>query len=65
MSRWVVGWISFFDNELKIALVEAATWQEAVRKADPPVLPEWKDETLEELRQLAFDCDGAFHMVEV
>lgn len=64
-AKWVVAWISFFDNDLQIQTVEATSWEDALRQVNPPVLPDDWSGTLDEVKQLAFDCDGALGVEQV
>lgn len=38
MNTWAVSFIDFLDNELKIKVVNASNWKEALNKAFPGFL---------------------------
>ena len=66
MKRYVVSYTSFYDNDISLELVEAVDWQSAVQKSKfdiEYVLEDTLD--LEEAKQLAFDCDEVFSVLEV
>ena len=66
MKRYVVSYMSFYDNDISLELVEAVDWQSAVQKSKfdiEYVLEDTLD--LEEAKQLAFDCDEVFSVLEI
>lgn len=68
MPRYAVSHIDWLDHDLTTIIVEATDWQSALimhPKAD------WLKEdiapntTLEECKQIAFDCDSMIHVEPV
>lgn len=76
-KQWVVGHINWFDNELTLERITAATWQEAAflhskypfleedGKTKTPVdhLPDVRTE--EDFRVACFYCDCMMNWIEV
>ena len=70
MPKFAVGWINFFDNDLKIEIIEAETWKEALvhHSSIVPDRTSWADQIsddIEETKEMVFDCDCMFDVVEV
>lgn len=70
MKKFAVGFLSQFDNELKIEIIKADTWQNAVLRHSS-VKP-WRDdfiemdsEKLQDWKEFAFDNDFSIDVVEV
>lgn len=63
--RYAVGYINFFDNDLKIEIVEASSVREAVNKhsciVDYGVFPE----DLEDIKNFFFNADAAIDVVQI
>jgi len=57
MKKFAVAYTNFFDNDLKIKIVEASDWREALIKAFPVVIMETKAQ--------AFGRDVSFAVVEI
>jgi len=72
MTRYMVGYINFFNNELIVELVEGNTWKEALSKhsslkdenGNPDDLA-WLAEDLKEAKEEAYNADFAFDVKEV
>jgi hypothetical protein len=64
MKRFAVGFISFFDNELKIQIVEADDWYSALTKAFPQDF-NWPSSSLANAKTYAFDCDSMIEVTEI
>lgn len=65
MPRYAVSHIDWFDHELSTLIVQADTWDAALR-LHPKIAGfeiEWTD--LASVRQQAFDCDAMFECVEI
>jgi hypothetical protein len=73
MSKFAVAHINWYDHDLTIEIVEAETWHEALFKHT-----EWEPHydvfedlinqgnfNMEEWKQLAFDIDAMFDVVEI
>lgn len=76
MPRYAVSAISFFDNELVTDVVTADDYISAIRASEAamkqlpedelnPSPDEKQDDHIERLKQAAFNCDGAFNIVEI
>lgn len=66
MRRWAVGWMTFFDNVLKIEIVEAEDWHSALLKHSKVGEDPWEfPPDLEEAKQEAFNGDCTFDVIEV
>lgn len=68
MSKWVVGYISFFDNELKQVVVDASNWREALKAGeslgyDSCCFDDCED--LDDVGSVAFDMDSQLTCTEV
>lgn len=66
MKRFVVGFVSFFDNEVKLEVVEAATPEDAMRRSSflqgyefPAGAP------VEMIQHEMFSCDASISVIEV
>lgn len=78
---WIVGFIDFFNHELKLERIEAATWQDAVvqhsmypykgTENSDEILPQELSLRYEELepeesfKQSCFDCDSMMNWIEL
>lgn len=65
MSKYVVAYISFFDNELKQEVVEASSEVNALLwfisdRTRPDDL-----DTVEAIQQHMFDCDSAISVIAI
>ena len=66
-KQFAVAWINFFDNDLTIDIVWAKDWREAVLGCSPSQfdsLDEIPDDVTE-AKQVAFDRDSMFEVVEL
>lgn len=66
--KYAVGRINFFDNDLKVELVEAETPEAAVLALEPDLLQMFEDGeeiTLERLKEFSFDSDSMVGVCEV
>lgn len=67
MKNYVVGFLNFFDNELKLEKVQAQNEVEALKNSS--FIKEWlfpEDvNDVETIQSLAFDCDSAISVIEV
>ena len=65
-KKFVVAYISHYDNVLEQHIVAADDWRSALEAAKPGYLEYVKDcKTLEEAAEEAFNQDWGFHVVEV
>ena len=62
LKKFIVGYINFFDNSLKVELVEAENWKEALAKhssmVDENGNPDdnsWLPDDIEKAKKFAFD----------
>ncbi len=60
--KFAVAFMDFFENDLKIKIVEADDWREALVKAFEA---SFEGETLKEARVAAFNQDYLFNVVEL
>ena len=67
MKKWAVGFISFSDNELWIEIIEAESWQEALKKHKQISIDgfEFDMTSLEAAKADAFDQDAMINVVEI
>lgn len=72
MTKYAVAYISFFENELKVEIIEANGWKEALSKhsmlLDEDGNPgdiEWLPEDMEEAKIEANNADMAFDVKEI
>ena len=71
MNKFAVGYISFFDNVLKVEIIEAKDWKDALLKhssiKDDFYLKEMvtDSESLEEATDSFYDCDMTIDIVEI
>lgn len=67
MPRFAVGHISFFTNELKLEIIEASDWRQALDKHSSFVNSGWSPEglTLDDAQRSAFDADSAIAVIEI
>lgn len=69
MKRFIVGMISFYENNLHLKEVRAEDWKSALDKAFPGTLEmvqqDMGDITLDQARQNAFDQDWEFNVIEI
>jgi hypothetical protein len=66
MLRFAISYINFFDNELKINFVEATDKRDALAQALNALTGiEDESSSIEELKSIAFDCDGMIEAKEV
>lgn len=70
MKRFVVGYIDWMNNDLKLEIVYAKTWKEALAghtkypwKNEPQHAPDTDD--IELFQQACFDCDCMMNVIEV
>ena len=65
MKKYAVGSLNFFDNELKIEIVETDSWKEALSKHSDFGDVSWLADDMETAKADAFDGDYAFDVVEL
>jgi hypothetical protein len=72
MKKYIVGYISFFDNVLTVELIEADNWREALSKhsamLDDEGKPDdlaWMPDDIEDAKEEAFNADFAFDVKEI
>ena len=71
MNKFVVGYISFFDNVLKVEIVEATDWKDALVKhsciSNDKYFVEMIQnyESMDELIDVVYDCDATFNVIEI
>ncbi len=72
MSRWVVSYINWFDNNLTSEIVEADSWHDAIFKHSAVAKnldPEWHADLLkmdpENVKQAFFDCDSMIEAIKI
>jgi len=61
MARFVVGYIDFYSNNLTLSTVEAKDWREALSVIDL----DFDSNTIEGMKQEAFDADCIFEVIEI
>ena len=67
MKRWAVGYISFHENEMRIEIISADNWHDALlfhsqlQGWTEPLTPS----SIEITKQQFFDCDCMFDVVEI
>lgn len=62
MAKYIVGYISFYDYDMKLKVIRATGWREALKIAFN-FEPEGKD--LQDAQQYAFDNDCMFEVIEL
>lgn len=66
MKKWAVGFMSAYDNELKVEIVEAEDWQSAIRGHSQTKEYEFDHRSsLEMVKETFFNADAAIDVVEV
>lgn len=67
MKKWAVGYISFFDNEMSIEIVEADSWHAALSQHSKMTdhLDAVDFTTKETAKQTMFDQDSMVDVVEI
>ena len=69
MSKFVVGYINFFDNDLIIEIIEAEDWLKALHKHSQMIHTPWEDYfadcTIGRAKEKAFDADMMFDVIEI
>lgn len=69
MKKYCVSWISFHDNELSSSIIEAPDLLSATKFAYFSLLDvDYEDDqpqSIVEIKQAAFDCDGMVNAIEV
>jgi len=60
--RYIVAYIDFFDNELKLKEVKAQNEVEAINVA---LEENFSDCTLEDVKNMMFDRDSAVNVIEI
>lgn len=66
MNRYVVGFISFFDNELKQEIIEANSPEEAL--VHSKFIGDYEfpaNASVDTIQQIMFDCDSAVNVIQV
>ena len=69
---FVIGWVSLFDNELKLEFVSEETAHKALENA-PKLFKDWNqqdkkrllEQSIEAIRESFFDCDIIMNIEEV
>jgi len=62
--RFAVAHMNFFDNDLKIKIVDADNWRQAADKAFPSLY--WlREDDLGKAKEEASNCDILFNVVEI
>jgi len=66
-KQFAVAWINFFDNDLTIDIVWAKDWREAALSCSPSQFDNLDEipEDVTEAKQMAFDRDSMFEVVEL
>lgn len=62
MKRYAVAYISFFDNVLKLEVVKAKGWKEALSKVAGAELVAYLPDCIEEAKAEAFSGDWMFEV---
>jgi len=69
MSKFAVGHIDYFNNNLIIEIIKAENWKDALFKHSKLISENWDQswfgETLEEAKNKAFDCDMMIDVIEI
>lgn len=71
MPRYVVSHIDWFDHDLTSEIVEASDPVSAMKAHSKTKTYEWENqdgtpcETIEEMKQVAFDCDSMVNAIEI
>lgn len=63
MKKYAVAFVNFFDNDLKIKIVGAEDWRQALNKAFGPKY--LKSDNLVDAKEEAFNQDWLFGVVEL
>lgn len=65
MKKFAVGFISLYDNELTIEVIEASDWHTALSKHTKLGTYELSSKSLAHAKRDAFDCDSAIDVIEL
>lgn len=57
MKKFAVAWLSAFENEIELYIVEAENWRDALEKAKPGYIESAMTE--------AFNQDWNFNVIEI
>jgi len=66
--KFVVSWISFFDNIMHSEIVKATSDIDAVFKSSQDIVlldEEFRSCEIEDIKQLFFDCDAMINTIEI
>ena len=71
MNKFAVGYISFFDNVLKVEIIEAKDWKDALLQHscilgnESLVEMMQEQESLDDVINVLYDCDATYDIVEI
>lgn len=65
MKRWAVGYFDAFNNNLYVEIVEAPTWDKAIKAHSQVGDYIFSTTDLEDAKQDFFDSDAAIDVVEI
>ena len=72
MTKYAVGYISFFDNDLQVVIVEATGWKEALSKHPQCVNKDgtpgdftWLPDDMKEAKDEIINADCEFDVKEI
>ena len=69
MSKYAVGYLNYFNNDMSIEIIEANNWKEALfmhseLEGDKDRQEDCGD-TLEDVKHYLFDCDIAVDVIKI
>ena len=69
MSKFAVGHIGYFNNNLIIEIIESENWKDALflhsKMKSGDLDQSWFGNTLEEAKCKAFDCDMMIDVIQI
>jgi len=65
LSKYAVAFINFYDNKLRIEIVNASDWKDAFGIAFPGYEDSISSDDIESAKQEAFNNDWMFEVVEL
>ena len=65
MKKFAISWISFFNNEMKMKIVEATCIESALEMAYFELTETIYQDDDTDIQFAAFNCDGAIGAIEI